>query len=320
MAKIILTGAAGFIGFHVSKALLERGDEVVGIDNMNEYYDVALKEARLSILEKHENFKFHKLDICDFNTLKTTICDAKIIIHLAAQAGVRYSLENPFAYIQSNIVGHLNILEVCRQISGFEKLIYASSSSVYGRNANIPFSVSDTVNKPSSLYAATKLSDELMTETYNHLYGLNAIGLRFFTVYGEYGRPDMAPFKFTKAILEGQAIEVYNNGDLKRDFTYIDDIVSGVLGALDNNIDGHKIYNLGNSDPVMLNDFISVIEKYTGKIANKNMLPMQMGDVYETYANIDESRADLGYSPKTSIDVGMKKTVDWYRQFYKVSN
>jgi UDP-glucuronate 4-epimerase len=314
--KIIVTGAAGFIGYHVSKRLLDAGNEVVGIDNLNDYYDPALKSARLEILNKNINFHFYKLDICDFTALKECIGNAKIIIHLAAQAGVRYSLENPFSYVQSNVVGHLNILEVCRNIKDFERLIYASSSSVYGQNTKMPFSVEDRVDQPASLYAATKRADELMSHTYAHLYGINTIGLRFFTVYGEYGRPDMAPMKFTKKIIDGDVIDVYNHGDLKRDFTYIDDVVDGVIASIRSPLDGNKIYNLGNNNPEKLMDFISILEKHIGKKAVLNMMSMQKGDVYETYADITESKRDLNFSPKTSLDLGLKKTVEWFRKFY----
>ncbi len=309
---IIVTGAAGFIGFHVSKRLLEMEYDVVGIDNMNNYYDPKLKESRLGILQKQSKFTFHKIDICEYEKLKKCIGDSKIIIHLAAQAGVRYSLENPFAYVQSNVVGHLNILEVCRNIKGFERLIYASSSSVYGQNTKMPFSVDDRVDHPASLYAATKRADELLSHTYSHLYDINMIGLRFFTVYGEYGRPDMAPMKFTKKILNGESIDVYNNGDLKRDFTYIDDIVDGVIASMSSPLNGHKIYNLGNNKPETLMNFIALLEKHTGKTAIKNMLPMQKGDVYETYADITESQTDLKFNPKTSLDQGLEKMVRWY--------
>lgn len=310
--KVIVTGAAGFIGFHVSKRLLEMKYDVVGIDNMNNYYDPKLKEARLGILQKYSKFTFSKIDICEYEKLRECIGDAKIVIHLAAQAGVRYSLENPFAYVQSNVVGHLNILEVCRNIKGFERLIYASSSSVYGENTKMPFSVEDRVDHPASLYAATKRADELMSYTYSHLYEINMIGLRFFTVYGEYGRPDMAPMKFTQKILNGESIDVYNNGDLKRDFTYIDDIVDGVIASIIYPLKGHKIYNLGNNKPETLMNFISILEKHTGKSAIMNMLPMQKGDVYETYADIAESKHDLGFNPKTSLDEGLEKMVRWY--------
>ena len=314
--KIIVTGAAGFIGYHVSKRLLDAGNEVVGIDNLNDYYDPILKNARLEILSTNKNFHFHKVDICDFTALKKCIGDAKIIIHLAAQAGVRYSLENPFTYVQSNVVGHLNILEICRNIKGFERLIYASSSSVYGQNVKLPFAVEDRVDQPASLYAATKIADELMSHTYAHLYGIKMIGLRFFTVYGEYGRPDMAPIKFTKKIFDGDVIDVYNYGDLKRDFTYIDDVVDGVIASVQSSLDGHEIYNLGNNNPEKLMDFISTLEKHIGKKAVLNMMSMQKGDVYETYADITKSKCDLNFNPKTSLDSGLKKTVDWVKKFY----
>lgn len=331
MQNIVVTGAAGFIGFHVSKKLLDMGYSVHGIDNLNDYYDPKLKQARLAILQGYDSFHFDHLDISNYEQLKTCIksSNSKTVIHLAAQAGVRYSIENPFTYVTSNVMGHLNILEVCKDIPDFDRLIYASSSSVYGNTDKTPFSIHDRIDKPVSLYAATKFMDELMSYTYWELYGLKTIGLRFFTVYGPYGRPDMAPFKFTKKIMEGDTIDVYNHGDLRRDFTYIDDIVDGVIRCLslkskssretDKKIENYpRIYNLGNNKPVKLMDFIGILEKWTGIPANKRMLDMQKGDVYETYADITESVADLGYEPKTSLDEGLRKTVEWYRDFYKV--
>jgi UDP-glucuronate 4-epimerase len=350
--RIVVTGAAGFIGFHLSKKLLDLDYHILGIDNLNDYYDPELKLARLAILKKYPNFTFEKLDICDFNALKTCICNSssyKTIIHLAAQAGVRYSLENPWTYIQNNILGHLNILEVCRGIKDFRKLIYASSSSVYGQQSsnngsnngsvngsndgsnngsnsgsngsNNGYSINDRVDSPVSLYAATKKADELMSFTYSHLYGINAIGLRFFTVVGPLGRPDMAPMLFTKKILAGEPINVFNYGNLMRDFTYVGDIVDGIVGVLNLSTDKekgvHKIYNLGNHKSVKLLDFIEILEKHIGKKSDKIMLPMQKGDVYETFADITESERDFGYKPKTSLDEALAKLVAWYIDFYK---
>ena len=324
--KVIVTGAAGFIGFHVSNALMARGDTVVGIDNINDYYDVNLKHARLDILNAQDGFEFHKADLSDADAINKIFDDAKAdkIIHLAAQAGVRYSIKNPHAYIQSNIVGHLNILEACRHSKTIQNCVYASSSSVYGMNDKKPFSTDDFVDNPISLYAATKKSDELMSYCYSHLYDIPLTGLRFFTVYGAYGRPDMAYFSFTKDILEGRTIKVFNHGQMKRDFTYIDDIVAGILGALDNPPAkdekgvAHKIYNLGNNQSETLGDFIETIEGALGQVADKEMLPMQDGDVVETFADITESQKDLGYSPSTPISEGIPKFVEWYRDFYKV--
>lgn len=343
--RIVVTGAAGFIGFHLSKRLLDLGYHVLGIDNLNDYYDPNLKAARLTILKEYHDFTFEKIDICDFKALKSRIGNSyKTIIHLAAQAGVRYSIENPWTYVQNNVLGHLNVLEVCRGIEAFQKLIYASSSSVYGhseraQNAkssagddnckedlnygepkeNTGYSINDRVDKPVSLYAATKKADELMSYTYSHLYAINAIGLRFFTVVGPMGRPDMAPFLFTKKIFAGEPINVFNYGDLKRDFTYVDDIVDGILGVLKLPKEPgiHRVYNLGNHDPVKLLDFIGLLEKHIGKKAEKIMLPMQKGDVYETFADISESVRDFGFKPKTSLDEGLAKLVTWYRDFYK---
>lgn len=315
---ILITGAAGFIGFHTSLSLLKKGKKILGIDNLNDYYDVKLKNARLEILKSFPNFTFEKLDISEIEPLKKAFSGVTIVIHLAAQAGVRYSLENPNAYIKSNINGHLNILECCRNSNSIERLVYASSSSVYGGNTKIPFSESDTTDHPISLYAATKKSDELLSETYNHLFNIPMIGLRFFTVYGEYGRPDMAPFKFTDAILKGNPIDVYNNGDMKRDFTYVEDIVSGILSATEYNIGtAHKIYNLGNNNPEKLMDFIFLIEKLTSKKAIINFKPMQDGDVKETYADITKASKDLGYKPLTNLATGLEKVVNWHINYTK---
>lgn len=313
--KILVTGVAGFIGFHTARKLLERGMEVVGVDNLNDYYDPSLKKARVAKLH-HKNFHFHELDICDLEGLRRVSHGCTQIIHLAAQAGVRYSLENPHAYIKNNVEGYLNILEVARNV---ERLIYASSSSVYGMNEKVPFSVNDAVDKPANIYAATKRTDELMSYTYHHLYHIPMIGLRFFTVYGEWGRPDMAPLKFTKRIFENQAIEVYNHGNMRRDFTYIDDIVSGIMGAVElENFTGNKIYNLGNHKPIELMHFIHLIEKEVGNKAAIQYLPMQKGEVLETYADITESQEDLGFNPKTSIEEGTSKLVKWYREYYRI--
>lgn len=324
--KIIVTGAAGFIGFHTSQFLLGRGDQVVGIDNLNDYYDPTLKQARLDQLQGREGFQFYKVDIADKDAIAKIFAEEKPdkVIHLAAQAGVRYSLENPHAYIESNIVGHLNILEGCRHSDSVQKLVYASSSSVYGSNDKMPFSVEDRVDNPISLYAATKKSDELMSYCYAHLYGLKAIGLRFFTVYGPWGRPDMAAYLFADAIRQDKPIKVFNNGNMKRDFTFIDDIVSGVIASLDCDMYAddrsvyHSIYNLGNNRTEKLNDYIGEIEKALGKQAEKNMLPMQPGDVPETYADIEKSRHDLGYDPQTPISEGIPKFIAWYKDYYNV--
>lgn len=336
MAKILITGAAGFIGFHLSKYLLDRGEEVIGIDNLNDYYEVTLKQARLAQLEGKKQFQFHKLDLADRQGMADlfTKFQPEGVLHMGAQAGVRYSLQNPHAYVDSNLVGFMNILEGCRH-HPVKHLVYASSSSVYGANVKMPFSVHDNVDHPVSLYAATKKANELMAHTYSHLYGLPTTGLRFFTVYGPWGRPDMAMFLFTKAILEGKPINVFNNGQMRRDFTYIDDIVEGVIRVLDKvpapNPDWsgykpdpgtskapYKIYNIGNNQPVELIRFIEVLENYLGKKAEKNLLPMQPGDVPETYADIDDLQKDVDFKPRTSIEVGIPRFVDWYRAYYKV--
>ena len=321
---ILVTGAAGFIGYHVSEALLARGEEVVGVDNVNDYYDVNLKRARLERLQKHNGFNFHRVDISDFVAMKGVVAgagDLRRVIHLAAQAGVRYSIENPFAYVQANLVGHMSILEICRNQPNFENLVYASSSSVYGGNTKLPFSVDDRTDTPVSLYAATKKADELMSHCYGHLYGFPQTGLRFFTVYGPWGRPDMAMYIFCKAISEGRAVPVYNNGDMKRDFTFIDDIVAGVIASLDNpsvSVNGQapcRLYNIGNhrSEPLMR--MIGLIEEALGKKAEIDFQPMQPGDVKESFADIDAISADLGYKPTTPIDVGVPKFVDWFKAY-----
>ncbi|MFI4983908.1 MAG: SDR family NAD(P)-dependent oxidoreductase [Rickettsiales bacterium] len=313
--KILVTGAAGFIGFHTCKALLERGYYVIGVDNLNDYYDPNLKKARLAKLQ-HKNFQFYELDICDLEGLKKVANGCARIIHLAAQAGVRYSLENPHAYIKSNVEGHLNILELARAT---EHMVYASSSSVYGMNDKVPFSVADSVDKPANIYAATKRADELMSYAYHNLYKTPMIGLRFFTVYGEWGRPDMAPMKFTKKIFENQAIEIYNHGNMRRDFTYIDDVVAGIIAAVElKGYVGNKLYNIGNNQPVDLLRFIELLEDEIGKKATRQYLPMQQGEVPETYADITESTQDLGFNPATAIEVGVKRLIKWYREYYRV--
>jgi len=320
--SILITGAAGFIGFHVAKALLERGDQVVGMDNLNDYYDVRLKEARLALLNAYPGFVFAKLDVADRDGVFTLVerhKDLRSVIHLAAQAGVRYSLENPYAYIDSNVMGTLVVLEAARRIDGLTAITYASSSSVYGANQKQPFSVEDRVDDPVSLYAATKRSCELLARAYSHLYGLPATGLRFFTVYGPWGRPDMAAYLFTRAILGGQPIRVFNEGRMARDFTYIDDIVAGTLAAHDRPpADGaHQIYNLGNHHPEQLLDFIAVLERLLGRTATKEFLPLQPGDVPESFADIEASRRDLGFDPRTTMEVGLARFVEWYRQYHR---
>ncbi|MBX7490280.1 NAD-dependent epimerase [Helicobacter turcicus] len=349
--KILVTGTAGFIGSFLAKRLLERGDEVIGLDCINDYYDVRIKYGRLENVGitqgsiaynalvqslKYPNYRFVKLSLEDRENLFKLFKDEKFdkVCNLAAQAGVRYSLVNPYAYIESNIVGFVNILEACRH-HDIKHLAYASSSSVYGLNENMPFSTSDNVDHPISLYAASKKSNELMAHTYSYLFGLPTTGLRFFTVYGPWGRPDMALFLFTKAILEGRPIDVFNHGEMLRDFTYIDDIVEGVVCVIDNNAEPnaewsgkapdlhsskapYKIYNIGNNNPVRLMDFIEAIEKELGVQAQKNMLPLQPGDVPATYANVDDLVRELGYKPNTSIQIGIKNFVTWYRDFFKV--
>lgn len=330
--KILVTGAAGFIGFHLTLALLGRDDEVVGIDNLNDYYDPALKQLRLNEIAKHpkfSNFKFIKADISDRALIEKLFVDHSfdVVVNLAAQAGVRYSIENPYAYTDSNINGFINILEGCRH-SSIKHLVYASSSSVYGMNIKQPFSIEDRVDFPISLYAATKKSNELMAHAYSHLFKIPTTGLRFFTVYGPFGRPDMAYYKFTKAILNGDPIDIYNNGSMKRDFTYIDDIIEGVIRVMDNKPTHHEniyssakppyqIYNIGNNNPVNLNDFIKAIEDACGINANKNFLPMQPGDVLETYADIDELKKNFRFNPSTKIKDGIESFVQWYKDTHQ---
>ena len=332
--KILVTGAAGFIGYHTAAALLARGDEVVGIDNLNDYYDVGLKQARLAQLTGHPGFRFLKTDIADREALAQLFVEARPrrVVHLAAQAGVRYAEKNPHAYAGSNLVGFLNILEGCRH-HGVEHLVYASSSSVYGANTTLPFSVSHAVDHPISLYAATKKANELMAHTYAHLYRLPVTGLRFFTVYGPWGRPDMAPFLFTSRILKGEPLDVFNHGHHSRDFTYIDDIVAGVVRSLDRiaapspawdasrpdpgtSSAPYRLYNIGNNRPVLLTEFIAGIEKATGRQAVKRLLPLQPGDVRDTAADIDSLVADIGFQPATPLDDGIQRFVAWYKGYY----
>ncbi|MBU4444973.1 NAD-dependent epimerase/dehydratase family protein [bacterium] len=314
--SILVTGSAGFIGFHLSKKLLEDGIEVIGYDSVNNYYDPTLKEARLKILQEFDYFTFYRKNLCDFDALEIVFKNHSIkkVCNLAAQAGVRYSLINPFAYQKSNIEGFLNIIELSKRAK-VENFVYASSSSVYGNNKKLPFSVSDNVDHPISLYAASKKANELIAHTYSHLYELPTTGLRFFTVYGPYGRPDMALFIFTKKILAGEPIEVYNHGNMKRDFTYIDDIISGVISALNHPFD-YEVFNLGNHRSENLMDFIGLIEENLGKKAEINFLPIQPGDVPETFADIDHARKKLGFEPTTTIEVGIKRFVDWYKNYY----
>jgi len=321
---VLLTGAAGFVGFHVTNNLLDKGIRVTGVDNLNSYYPVQLKQDRLALLGKCDGFSFHQVDIADYNALKAVpgIMDADAVIHLAAQAGVRYSLENPFAYGQSNLIGHLSILELVRHSSKKPRLVYASSSSVYGANSKAPFSEDDRVDHPVSLYAATKRSNEMMSESYSKLYGMEQVGLRFFTVYGPWGRPDMAYWTFTRDIIDGRPIRVFNNGQLKRDFTWIDDIVAGVVStALDQpktaNLPLHRIYNIGNNRPVELGRFIAIVEDAVGKRAEKIMEPMQPGDVYATYANVDALARDHDFAPTTKLEEGIPRFVKWYRDYTK---
>ncbi|MBI5633893.1 MAG: NAD-dependent epimerase [Nitrospirae bacterium] len=337
MAKILVTGAAGFIGFHLSKRLLERGDEVVGLDNLNDYYDVNVKLARLKQVAMDPGFKPVRLDLADRDAMKRLFEEEKfeVVVNLAAQAGVRYSLINPYSYIDSNVSGFLNILEGCRH-NNIKHLVFASSSSVYGANTKMPFSVHDNVDHPVSLYAATKKANELMAHTYASLYKIPCTGLRFFTVYGPWGRPDMALFLFTRAIIEGRPIDVFNYGKMQRDFTYIDDIVEGVIRVMDRvaapNPDWsgaepdsatsyapYKLYNIGNNNPVELMHYIEVLEQCLGKKAEKNLLPIQAGDVPATYAEVDDLIKDVGFKPSTSIEEGIKKFVEWYREYYKIS-
>lgn len=325
-SPVLVTGAAGFIGYHTVLALLNQGRKVVGIDNLNDYYDVSLKQDRLKQLEPNQDFTFIKADISDAQNMETIWSEQGPfleVIHLAAQAGVRHSLENPYSYIQSNCMGHTIILEMCRHTNGFKHLVYASSSSVYGKNTKFPYSVKDSVEQPVSLYAATKRSVELVSYTYSHLYNINQTGLRFFTVYGPWGRPDMSPIIFAKAILAGDKVPVFNHGDMKRDFTYIDDIVSGMLTVLDHtpaeDDPKHRVLNIGNTKSEKLMDFIAVIERALDKQADINFLPMQPGDVKETYADVSETTAFCGYQPTTTIEEGIPKFVEWYKSYYKES-
>lgn len=316
--NIIITGAAGFIGFHTTLALLKKKINVYGIDDLNPYYDVRLKKDRLAILKKYENFHFLKKKIEDkriHSFFKKK--DIDVIINLAAQAGVRHSLKNPYVYVESNVLGQVNMLELAKNVEA-KKFIYASSSSVYGGNKKMPFSVSQRVDNPISLYAATKKSSELVAECYSHLFNIKCIGLRFFTVYGPWGRPDMATFIFTKNIIEGKTLQIFNYGKMERDFTYIDDIVQGILGALKKNISNHKVYNLGNSNPEVLLEFVELIEKTLNKKAQKKLLPIQPGDVSKTFADITESKKDLKFSPKTKISEGIPKFISWYKEYYRV--
>lgn len=337
--RVLVTGAAGFIGMHLTRYLLQRGDEVIGIDNLNDYYAVSLKEARLQHIvdaDTHGRFQFMRMDLADRAAIAQLFADIKpdTVVNLAAQAGVRYSIDNPLAYIDSNLVGFANILEGCRH-HAVKHLVYASSSSVYGANESMPFSVHDNVDHPLSLYAASKKANELMAHTYSHLYGLPTTGLRFFTVYGPWGRPDMALFKFTKAILEDKPIDVFNYGKHRRDFTYIDDIVEGIVRTLDHTAqpnlawDGKKpdpatskspwrVYNIGNQNPVELLDYIQAIEQALGKTAAKRLLPLQAGDVPDTYADVEALVADVGYRPATSVTEGVNRFIAWYRDYYQV--
>lgn len=333
--KILITGAAGFIGFHSAVRLLAKGHEVIGLDNLNNYYDVNLKQARLDQLQKHSSFCFERVDIADRQEMARffSVHRPMRVLHLAAQAGVRYSRENPHAYMDSNLVGFLNVLEGCRH-NPVEHLVYASSSSVYGLNTKMPFSVSDNVDHPASLYGATKKANELMAHTYSHNFRIPTTGLRFFTVYGPWGRPDMAPMKFTKSILAGDPIDVYNYGSHKRDFTYIDDIVEGVVRAMDHipapepswsgdravpgtSCAPYRIYNIGNNQPVELMKFIRTLEECLGRKAKMNLLPMQPGDVPATWADVDDLMREVGFKPQTPLSTGIARFVEWYRAYYK---
>ncbi|BAU66220.1 nucleotide sugar epimerase [Stanieria sp. NIES-3757] len=322
---VLITGVAGFIGYHLAQRFLAEGKQVYGIDNLNDYYDVALKQARLNQLLSKPGFTFQYLDISDRSLIAQLFQQHHFerVVHLAAQAGVRYSLENPHAYVDSNLVGFTNILEGCRH-SQIEHLVFASSSSVYGANTKVPFSVTDNVDRPISLYAATKKANELMAHAYSHLYQIPITGLRFFTVYGAWGRPDMAYFKFVRAIAEDRPIDVYNFGKMKRDFTYIDDVIEAIVRVVAKipqvavNQPPYKIYNLGNHSPVELGEFIETIEQIMGKSAKKNLLPMQPGDVFSTYADVDELIKDVDFKPSTSIAQGMKHFISWYQEYYQV--
>ena len=332
--NVLVTGAAGFIGFHLAKRLLADGYQVVGLDNMNPYYDISLKEARLEGLKKEANFRFFQIDLCDRSQLENLFARQgfEVVVNLAAQAGVRYSLENPYAYVDANLVGFINVLECCRQRT-LKHLVFASSSSVYGANTRMPFSVRHNVDHPVSLYAATKKANELMAHTYSHLFQLPCTGLRFFTVYGPWGRPDMALFLFTRAILEDKPIKVFNHGKMQRDFTYIDDIIEGVVRVMGRlpeanpNWSGdapdpgtssapYKVYNIGNNNPVELNKFIEVIEEILGKKAKKKLMDIQPGDVAATYADVDDLMQDVGFKPETPIEVGIARFVEWFKGFY----
>lgn len=324
---IMVTGAAGFIGSHVCLRLLERGETVFGVDNLNDYYEVSLKEARLARLTGHKNFHFAQVNIADREGLAAAVAKVDPIrraVHLAAQAGVRYSLINPYAYIETNVLGHTVILETCRHMPGFEHLVYASSSSVYGGNTKLPFAIEDRVDRPVSMYAATKRSDELISHSYSHLFRIPATGLRFFTVYGPWGRPDMALWIFTKAIFAGEPIPVFNQGDMRRDFTYIDDIVDGTIRALDappvddGEAPPHRVFNIGNNRSEELMRMIEILEQAIGKKAEKELLPMQPGDVKETYADIGPIQSELGFEPRTTIEEGIPAFVDWYRDYHGV--
>ncbi|CAI0803310.1 TPA: NAD-dependent epimerase [Serratia marcescens] len=334
--KFLVTGAAGFIGYHVAERLLTAGHQVVGIDNLNDYYDVGLKMARLDRLADKPGFRFIKLDLADREVMAALFAEHQFqrVIHLGAQAGVRYSLVNPLAYADANLIGHLNVLEGCRH-NKVEHLLYASSSSVYGLNRKLPFATEDSVDHPVSLYAATKKANELMSHSYAHLYGLPTTGLRFFTVYGPWGRPDMALFKFTKAILAGESIDVYNHGEMHRDFTYIDDITEAIVrlqavipqadpswtveqGSPATSSAPYHVYNIGNNTPVKLMEYITALEQALGVTARKNMLPMQPGDVMDTSADTAELYRDIGFKPETSVEEGVKRFVDWYKAFYQV--
>jgi len=316
--RVLVTGAAGFIGSHLSRALLKQGYQVFGLDNLNDYYDVQLKKDRLKWFDDEPNFQFVQLDLADREGMANLFTEHHfdVVVNLAAQAGVRYSIDHPHAYADSNLVGFLNVLEGCRA-QKVKHLLYASSSSVYGENKKIPFAVEDRVDHPISLYAATKKSNELMAHAYAHLYGISMTGLRFFTVYGPWGRPDMAYFSFTKAISEGKAIDVYNNGKMQRDFTYIDDVVEAVTRLVARTPDSaYKIYNIGNHSPETLMDFIESIEHALGKEAEKNYLPMQAGDVPATYADVEDLMKDVGFKPETPMQQGIQNFVDWYRNYY----
>ncbi|MBB3650314.1 UDP-glucuronate 4-epimerase [Rhizobium sp. BK619] len=328
MSRVLVTGAAGFIGFHTACRLLERGETVVGYDIVNDYYDPTLKYARLAELGKFKNFTFIRGDISNKAAMEKVWAEHgpfRRVVHLAAQAGVRYSLENPYSYITSNCLGHITVLEMCRHTEGFEHLVYASSSSVYGGNTELPYSIQHDVNRPISLYAATKRSDELMSYCYSHLFGLKQTGLRFFTVYGPWGRPDMALFIFTKAIAEGEKLPVFNDGQMKRDFTFIDDIVTGILACLDNPPEPGKcepparVFNIGNTRSESLMDFIAIIEQEMGRKADIEYLPMQPGDVEATYADVTETTEAVGYRPTTTINEGIPKFVSWFKKYYNIN-